>query len=107
MQAGSEMPGSAVAAGSLSPQPVRPATIERTMSLCHKCHRKVPAELYEQSGDIWMRKACPDHGEFESRYWRDAALYHAMSDVVGDYRFCKTFECLAGVEANRCLSKAY
>ena len=58
-------------------------SFERTMSLCHHCHRKIPAELFEQGGDVWIRKACPEHGEFEARYWRDATLYRAMSEVVG------------------------
>lgn len=96
-----------VAAATEAVESPRPVAIERTMSLCQQCHRKVPAELFEQDGDIWMRKACPEHGEFQARYWRDAALYHAMSNVVGDYRFCKTFECLDGVECDRCLKKAY
>jgi uncharacterized radical SAM superfamily Fe-S cluster-containing enzyme len=81
--------------------------IEHTMSLCQHCHKKVPAELFERDGDIWMRKRCAEHGELEALYWRDATLYRSMSDVVGDYRFCKTFECLDGVECNRCLDKAY
>ncbi len=90
-----------------SPRPARPECIERTTSLCHHCHRKVLAELFERDGDIWIWKSCPEHGEFESCYWRDAALYRAMSDVVGDYRFCRTFECLDGIECDRCLQKSY
>lgn len=87
--------------------PASPPAFEHTTSLCHECHRKVPAELFEQDGDVWIRKTCAEHGAFATRYWRDAKLYRQMSDIVGDYRFCRTFECLDGVECDRCITKAY
>ncbi|MCW7080004.1 MAG: radical SAM protein [Candidatus Methanospirare jalkutatii] len=50
-----------------------------TKSLCPVCLRVVPAEVYEENGEIRIRKRCEQHGEFEDVYWSDAALYKKFS----------------------------
>jgi uncharacterized radical SAM superfamily Fe-S cluster-containing enzyme len=89
------------------PEAGGPAVMERTTSLCQGCRKRIPAELFERAGDVWMRKTCPEHGPHEALYWRDASLYKRMHDVVGDYAFCTTHHCLDGVACDRCVEKAY
>ena len=49
-----------------------PKTVE---SVCPECMRLIPATLFEQSGQVRMRKTCPEHGDFEDIYWGDARIY--------------------------------
>ncbi|MDK1030424.1 MAG: radical SAM protein [Planctomycetia bacterium] len=44
-------------------------------SLCPECIAEIPATLYEDQGKVWMKKRCPEHGEFLDIYWSDARLY--------------------------------
>lgn len=37
--------------------------------------RVVEAEVVEDGGRVLIKKACPNHGEFEDVYWSDAELY--------------------------------
>lgn len=97
----------AVAADGLPLQSTQPPAFESTTSLCQHCHKRIPAELFERDGDVWMRKQCPEHGHLEAMYWRDASLYKKMHDVVGDYTFCTTHHCLDGIACDRCVDKAY
>lgn len=85
-----------------------------TQSLCATCKSVVPAELYVRASaddpsrnEVWMRKRCPDHGAEEVRYWRDAELFSKLDEVVGDYTWCDTFECLRGTDCDRCVDKSY
>jgi pyruvate-formate lyase-activating enzyme len=89
-------------------------SIRATQSLCSTCQGVVPAELYARPAEdeatrdeVWMRKTCDTHGEEEVRYWRDAQLFSQLDEVVGDYTWCDTFECLKGVECDRCVDKSY
>ncbi|MGC9071683.1 MAG: tetraether lipid synthase Tes [Acidilobus sp.] len=49
-----------------------------TTSLCPICMRLVPARILEREGKVYIRKVCPEHGEFEELYYGDAELYHNM-----------------------------
>ncbi len=46
-----------------------------TRSTCPDCGAEVPALLVEQAGDVHLRRTCPQHGESEVFFWRDAKLY--------------------------------
>lgn|GEM_PF-1502848 len=95
--------------------------LRSTQSLCPTCQTVVPAELFVRSGgaadrplqpdgsgeDVWIRGRCPEHGPHAALYYRDATLFEAFDDVVGDYVFCRTFECLKGEPCDRCLDKTY
>jgi len=81
--------------------------IRRTQSLCPSCRVIVDADLYRRDGDVWMGKTCAEHGRHDSLYWRDARLFEEMDDIVGDYVWCRTFECLKGIDCDRCLPKTF
>ncbi len=81
--------------------------LRTTQTLCPTCQTVCPAELHVQTGDVWIRADCPDHGPANHRYWKDAELFEQLDDVVGDTVFCTTFECLKGEPCDRCLDKTY
>jgi len=90
-----------------APAPEAEPMIRATQGLCQPCGLPRPAELFERDGDVWISVTCPEHGTHEAMYWRDRALFDRLDDVVGDYRWCTTFECLKGVQCDRCLEKSY
>ncbi|ADG13145.1 Radical SAM domain protein [Methanocaldococcus infernus ME] len=47
----------------------------KTLSICPICHKRIPAEIYEEDGKIWIKKRCEEHGEFKDIYWGDSNLY--------------------------------
>lgn len=47
-----------------------------THSLCPACYRLIPAAIVERDEKLYMRKVCPDHGEFEDLYYGDVGLYY-------------------------------
>ena len=49
--------------------------IGKTVSICPRCFKKIPATLYEEDGKVFIEKTCPEHGEFRDIYWSDAKLY--------------------------------
>ena len=50
--------------------------IKETKGMCPVCGKLLPATVTEEDGAIWIRRTCPDHGEFRSLYWSDAEMYH-------------------------------
>lgn len=42
-----------------------------TTSLCPICLRKLEAYMYEEDKSTYMKKECPEHGEFKTLVWRD------------------------------------
>jgi len=44
-------------------------------SLCPVCRRLVGAEVYEDGGKVWMRKACADHGKFRDLLSSDVEFF--------------------------------
>ena len=49
--------------------------IGRTESLCPICLEVLPATIYDETGKVYMRKTCPDHGEFRELVWGDLYEY--------------------------------
>lgn len=49
-----------------------------TRSVCPICRRVIGANLIEEDGRIVIAKECPEHGEFKSLYWSDAAHYRKL-----------------------------
>lgn len=47
-----------------------------THSLCPVCYRLLPATIFEKENRLYIRKICPDHGEFEDLYYGDSGLYY-------------------------------
>ncbi len=48
---------------------------EETESLCPECLGRIPARRLVEGGDVYLEKACPDHGNFKVLIWRGDKLY--------------------------------
>ena len=55
--------------------------IHNTVSLCDHCYRHVPAVVYEDQGQILMRKRCDHHGEMTSVVETDPEFYYSLSSI--------------------------
>jgi hypothetical protein len=49
--------------------------IRETKSVCPHCLTTLPAVVYEKNGEVFMKKTCPEHGEFDVYMWPDAEHY--------------------------------
>jgi uncharacterized radical SAM superfamily Fe-S cluster-containing enzyme len=57
--------------------------LHQTTSLCKVCRNAVPADVVATAlGEVWMRKACTDHGAQEVRLSTDAAWYQRTRAVA-------------------------
>jgi 7,8-dihydro-6-hydroxymethylpterin dimethyltransferase len=41
-----------------------------TESVCPQCLRRIPAIRVARGKDVWLKKECPEHGEFQAVLWR-------------------------------------
>ena len=48
---------------------------ELTRSICPQCRRVIDAKVIFRDNRVFMRKRCPDHGEFEAHVYGDAEAY--------------------------------
>ncbi|MCX5726251.1 MAG: radical SAM protein [Candidatus Saganbacteria bacterium] len=46
-----------------------------TKSLCNVCYSEIPADVYEENGQVFIKKRCPEHGEFKALMEKDAEFY--------------------------------
>jgi len=60
--------------------------IKKTRGLCPTCNSVLEAEIVEEDGKIWLKRTCPEHGNFRHLYWSDARMYHRFEeyDAVGN-----------------------
>ena len=49
--------------------------IFQTQSLCPECLKRIPAIRLARGNDLFMKKTCPDHGEFEVLLWSGNPSY--------------------------------
>jgi len=54
--------------------------LEDTYSVCPACNKdgtivKIPAEIIEENGKVYIKKTCKKHGTFKEIYFSDADLY--------------------------------
>ncbi|MGH2745111.1 MAG: radical SAM protein [Thermoleophilaceae bacterium] len=49
--------------------------LELTRSICPVCRRVLEAEVLARDGKVFLRKRCPEHGEFEALVYGDAERY--------------------------------
>ena len=62
-----------------------------TASLCPVCLERIPAERVVRGENVFLKKRCPEHGDFEALIWKgtpDMARWHrpkipAYPKVVG------------------------
>ncbi len=50
---------------------------ELTRSICPVCRRVIDAHIVLRDNKVFMRKRCPEHGEFEALIYGDAQMYTA------------------------------
>jgi uncharacterized radical SAM superfamily Fe-S cluster-containing enzyme len=58
--------------------------LSNTKSVCPVCKRVIDAEIFEENGEVKIRKTCPEHGEFIDKYWEDYELYKKMMKYAFD-----------------------
>lgn len=49
--------------------------IKKTKSICPECQKVIDATIYEENNIVYMRKRCPQHGEYQDVYWSDYEQY--------------------------------
>ena len=49
-----------------------------TVSLCHQCHRHIPALRYHKDNQVYIAKICPDHGISHHMIESDYEFYHNL-----------------------------
>ena len=49
--------------------------LKETKSLCPDCLNFLTATIFEEDGKVWIKKKCPEHGEFLDIYWGDYDMY--------------------------------
>ncbi len=59
-----------------------------TLSLCPVCDQVCAAEIYDRAGDVYMRKTCPVHGNFDELFYRDTSLYRSVSRLIARNGLC-------------------
>ena len=69
--------------------PIAPATkreadyvfLELTRSICPDCRRPIDAQVLIRDNKVYLKKRCPDHGQFESLVYADAEAYVASTKL--------------------------
>jgi len=52
------------------------------MSICDTCSKKIPAEIIQKDGKIFIKKHCPTHGKFIAKHvWDDPEIYKGISNI--------------------------
>jgi uncharacterized radical SAM superfamily Fe-S cluster-containing enzyme len=60
--------------------------IKKTSSLCPKCQRIIPADIFVRAGKVWIEKKCPRHGKVRDLYWGSYKLYKKAEQFAHDGR---------------------
>jgi hypothetical protein len=58
--------------------------IKETQSLCPECLKFLTAKIFEEDGKVWIKKECPEHGEFLDLYWGDFEMYKKAMNYYHD-----------------------
>ena len=51
--------------------------LKHTSSLCPYCKQQISAQVYEADGKVYLRKTCPDHGQFDVLINSDKRFYYS------------------------------
>jgi len=49
--------------------------IKKTKSICPECFTVLDATIFEEDNKVYIKKECPEHGEFQDVYWSDYEQY--------------------------------
>ncbi len=67
--------------------PIQVGLPKQIESLCPDCKRIIPAILYEEDGNVLMKKTCPEHGVIQDVFFTDVDLYYRAERMwYGDQR---------------------
>ena len=64
----------------------------KTWSVCPECLQRIAAEVVEENDEIWMKKNCPDHGDFKDKISSSAKYYKWTHYGNEDWNFEKNGE---------------
>lgn len=54
-------------------------TLNKTESICDVCLKKIPAETFIKEGRVFIKKTCPEHGDFEGDHaWDDPEIHRGL-----------------------------
>ena len=53
----------------------------KTLSLCQVCFKYTPADVFFRDGQVWMRKNCSTHGDFENLVEPSANFYRMIKSM--------------------------
>jgi 7,8-dihydro-6-hydroxymethylpterin dimethyltransferase len=48
----------------------------KTRSVCPECKRTLEAEIYARDNKVYIKRTCPEHGEFDEIYWDSAEEFN-------------------------------
>ncbi|MFO8019904.1 MAG: radical SAM protein [Promethearchaeia archaeon] len=65
---------------------------KKTESICPECLDKIDAEIVEEDGEIWMKKTCPEHGDFKDKISSSAKYYKWTHYGTDEWSFEKDGE---------------
>jgi uncharacterized radical SAM superfamily Fe-S cluster-containing enzyme len=65
---------------------------KKTKSVCPQCLDKIDAEIVEEDGEIWMKKNCPEHGDFKDKLSSSAKYYKWTHYETDEWSFLKNGE---------------
>ncbi|MDG6220392.1 MAG: radical SAM protein [Candidatus Thermoplasmatota archaeon] len=57
---------------------------KKTQSLCPECGKIIDATIYDNSGSVWIKKTCPEHGEVKDIYWNDTKMFLKAEEWAAD-----------------------
>jgi len=61
--------------------------LQPTVSLCHKCHRHIPAWRYHKDNQVYIAKSCPIHGISHHLIETDYEFYQAIFYTLDNPQF--------------------
>ena len=59
--------------------------ISRTRSICPICGRQLPAERVQIQDRVYLRRTCPEHGEYSGLIWQGPVDYRVWQGGSLDY----------------------
>ncbi len=62
----------------------------RTTSLCPWCLKRIPAERIAEGNAVYLKKSCPEHGEYKTVLWRGTAESYVKWGEYGEVGGCSS-----------------
>ena len=62
--------------------------VKTTTSLCPECLARLPADVFERDGEVWMDKTCPEHGRFSALLAGDSRHYFVADPNASSLGSC-------------------